>query len=168
MFFPRLEARLRSGLRLVQVREKNLAHGALKTFAQKVLALARVHGARVLVNSDVDVAREIGADGVHLTAAQLRSGAARPELPWCGASCHSSAELRRAEEFGADFVVLGPVRPTPSHPNAVPLGWEGFREIAAGAALPVYALGGIAARDLEQARSCGAHGIAMVRGAWEA
>jgi 8-oxo-dGTP diphosphatase len=63
--------------------------------------------------------------------------------------------------------VLGPVHPTPSHPHAVPLGWDRFRELAAGASVPVYALGGVLSRDLEQALSCGAHGIAMVRGAWE-
>jgi 8-oxo-dGTP diphosphatase len=164
-FFPRLEARLKDGLGLVQLREKNLSREALKALAVRVLALARAEGARVLVNSDIELAREIGADGVHLTSAQL--GGERPDLPWCGASCHSAEELRRAEAIGADFAVLGPVRATPSHPGSVPLGWERFREIVAGAAIPVYALGGMRARDLEEAKSRGAHGLAMVRGAWE-
>ena len=165
-FLSKLEARLRRGLKLVQIREKTLAPAVVAEFARRVTALARAHGAKVLVNSDAELAREIGADGVHLTAEQLRAARNRPDLPWCGASCHSTEELRRAEALGADLVVLGPVRATPSHPDAVPLGWERFREIAAGAAVPVYALGGIVARDLEQAMSCGAHGIAMVRGAW--
>jgi|SRR5690242_11328753 len=165
VFFPLLEARLRSGLRLVQVREKNLAREALTRIAGRVLALARAYGAKVLVNSDVELAREIGADGVHLAASQLDGS--RPDLSWCGASCHSTEELRRAEALGADFAVLGPVRATPSHPDASPLGWTRFGEIAAGASVPVYALGGIVPRDLEQAMSRGAHGIAMVRGAWE-
>jgi 8-oxo-dGTP diphosphatase len=165
VFLSRLEGRLRGGLRLVQVREKSLARDALRRFAERVLVLARAHGAKVLVNSDVDLAREIGADGVHLTAAQLQGS--RPDIPWCGASCHSREELRRAEDLGADFAVLGPVRSTPSHPGSVPLGWDGFREIGAGSSIPVYALGGVVPRDLEQARSCGAHGLAMVRGAWE-
>lgn len=164
-FFSRLEERLKSGLRLVQVRQKTLARDALKQFADRVLVLARAHGAKMLVNSDVDLAREIGADGVHLTAAQLQSP--RPDVPWCGASCHSVQELRRAEALGADFAVLGPVRATPSHPDSIPLGWERFKEIAGGASIPVYALGGVLPRDLEQAKSCGAHGLAMVRGAWE-
>jgi 8-oxo-dGTP diphosphatase len=166
-FFSRLEARLRGGLRLVQVREKNLPRDTLKGFAQRVLALARAHGAKVLLNSDVELARAIGADGVHLTAAQLLGATGRPNLAWCGASCHSVEELRRAGDLGVDLVVLGPVRATPSHPGAVPLGWDRFREIAAGASIPVYALGGVLPRDLEKARSCGAHGLAMVRGAWE-
>jgi len=165
-FLSRLEARLRGGLKLIQVREKALGHQAAEEFARRVTALAHAHGAKVLVNSDAALAREVGADGVHLTAEQLRSASAGPDFPWCGASCHSIEELRRAEALGIDFVVLGPVRATPSHPNAVSLGWERFREIAAGAAMPVYALGGIVPRDLEQALSCGAHGIAMVRGSW--
>ena len=164
-FFPRLEARLKDGLRLVQLREKSLSRDALKALAVRVLALARGHGAKLLLNSDIELAREIGADGVHLTAVQL--GGARPDLPWCGASCHSAEELRRAEALGADFAVLGPVRATPSHPDSAPLGWDRFREIAAGAAIPVYALGGVRTRDLEEAKSRGAHGLAMVRGAWE-
>jgi 8-oxo-dGTP diphosphatase len=164
-FFPRLESRLRGGLRLVQVREKKLARDAVRAIARRVIGLARPHGARVLVNADVELAREIGADGVHLTAAQL--GGARPDVPWCGASCHSAEELRRAEALDADFAVLGPVRATPSHPDAAPLGWDRFRSVAAGASIPVYALGGVAPRDMEHARSLGAHGLAMVRGAWE-
>ena len=167
VFFARLEARLRNGLGLVQVREKSLTGDALKAFAQRVLALARPHGAKVLLNYDTELARRIGADGVHLTAAQLLRAAARPEVSWCGASCHSPEELRRAETLGADFAVLSPVRATPSHAGVAPLGWERFRQIAAGASIPVYALGGVMPCDLERARSCGAHGLSMVRGAWE-
>ena len=165
-FLSRLEARLRGGLKLVQVREKTLAPRTAAEFAQRVVALAHAHGAKVLLNSDSALARKIVADGVHLTAEQLRNATARPDFPLCGASCHSSEELQRAEALRVDFAVLGPVRATPSHPDAVPLGWERFREIAADAAVPVYALGGIVPRDLEQALSCGAHGIAMVRGSW--
>jgi 8-oxo-dGTP diphosphatase len=167
VFFSRLKARLRNGLGLVQVREKSLSGDALEAFALRVLALARGHGAKVLVNHDIELARRIGADGVHLTAAQLLGAAMRPEVPWCGASCHSSEELRSAEALGADFAVLGPVLATPSHPDATPLGWQRFRQIAAGASIPVYALGGVVPGDLEQARSCGAHGLSMVRGAWD-
>lgn len=166
-FLERLEARLRAGLKLVQVREKTLDRDVLKEFARHAVALARAHGAKILVNADVTLAREIGADGVHLTAEQLRAASGRPDSPWCGASCHSSEELRSAEALAVDFVVLGPVRATPSHPRAVPLGWERFREITAGAAVPVYALGGMVPPDMERALGCGAHGLAMVRGAWE-
>lgn len=165
-FLARLQARLRAGLRLIQLREKGWTREALGDLARRVVALARPHGALVLVNADAELARATGADGVHLSAAELRAASARPNLPWCGASVHSTEELRLAEALGVDFVVLGPVHRTPSHPDAAPLGWERFREIAAGAALPVFALGGIEPADLDAAMSLGAHGIAMMRAAW--
>lgn len=166
VFFPRLERRLTEGLKLIQVREKEMPPARLRDFAARVLTMARRYGARVLVNADVELARALGADGVHLTSAQLRALTSRPEVSCCGASCHSAGELRLAERLGADFAVLGPVRATPTHPGAAPLGWEGFRAISEGAAIPVYALGGMRPRDREEALASGAHGIAMVRGAW--
>jgi 8-oxo-dGTP diphosphatase len=84
----------------------------------------------------------------------------------CAASCHDEAELARAVELGVDFVVLGPVLPTPSHASARPLGWTRFEELARGMPLPVYALGGLVRADLEQAMRRGAHGVALRRGAW--
>jgi len=165
-FFARLETRLRAGLRMIQVREKSLTREETREFARRVIALARPYGARVLVNADIALAHMVGADGVHLTAEQLRATTGRPDLEWCGASCHSAEELRLAEAMGADLVVLGPVRPTPSHADAKLLGWQRFRELASRAALPIYALGGMQPEDVEMAMSCGAHGIAMMRGAW--
>lgn len=166
-FLALLEARLRAGLRQVQIRERTLEGLSLEDFSRRVVALSHAHGARVLVNSDAALAKRVEADGVHLTAAQLRAMPFRPESPWCGASCHSSEELSRAELLGVDFAVLGPVQATPSHPDASPLGWQKFREIVDGAAIPVYALGGMNRQDLDQAMRCGAHGIAMVRGSWQ-
>jgi len=134
-----LEARsaLQSGLKLVQVREKKLGRGELKGLARRVLELARAHGAKVLLNSDVDLAREIGADGVHLTAAQLEGS--RPDLPWCGGVVSFAAELRRAEALGADLAVLGPVARRPrTRTRSARLG--SVPEGAAGASIPVYAL----------------------------
>ena len=166
VFLSRLEARLRQGLRLLQLREKSMDVTALEPLAEKVLALARIHGARVLINGDVDLARRIGAHGVHFSAAQLMGLPLRPELAWCAASCHNAAEIRRAEELGLDFIVLGPVLDTPSHPGMKTLGWDGFVSLAHSAALPVYAIGGLSLHELDIARNHGAHGVAMIRGSW--
>ncbi len=65
------------------------------------------------------------ADGVHLTAKQLRNISQRPHFDLVGASCDNTEELRKAEQLGVDFAVLGPVLPTPTHPDAVLLGWAG-------------------------------------------
>jgi 8-oxo-dGTP diphosphatase len=165
-FLAALGARLAAGLRLVQVREKAMARERLAALALRVVATARPYGAIVLVNGDAALARAAGADGVHLTARQLADATARPDCEWVGASCHDAGALRRAEALGADFAVVGPVAATPTHPGVPTLGWEGFEAIARNASIPVFALGGVRRDDLERAWSCGAHGVAMIRGAW--
>ncbi len=165
-FMRRLEAALNRGLRLVQLREKNYTREALRELALKMLPLIREHDARLLINTDVELCIEIGADGVQLTGAQLAQLDARPDVDWCAASCHNAAELRRAEELGCDFALLSPVLATQSHPGAPHLGWENFAAIAAGSSIPVYALGGLQLGDMETAWQHGAHGIALLRQAW--
>lgn len=165
-FLARLDRALAGGLRMVQVREKAMAEAGLLRLAREVVRRAHAGRARVLVNGSPEVAREAGADGVHLTSEQLRKLDRRPRLEWVGASCHDAGELVRARELGADFAVLGPVRPTPSHPGARGTGWEGLAALLEDCPLPVYALGGLEPADLETARSCGAHGISMMRRAW--
>ncbi|MDD2702285.1 MAG: thiamine phosphate synthase, partial [Sideroxydans sp.] len=109
---------------------------------------------------------EVGAHGVQLTSAQLQSLHERPPLDWCGASCHSVDELRRAEQLGCDFALLSPVQATRSHPGLPPLGWARFAEWVDGASIPVYALGGLTREDRQTAWQHGAHGIALLRQAW--
>jgi 8-oxo-dGTP diphosphatase len=155
----RIRERLEGGLKLVQVRDKDLPRR--EKFARAVLRLARPRGAKVLMNGGPDI-----ADGVHYTAAQLMRLAKRPGAGLAAASCHSAAELQRAMSLELDFAVLGPVKPTPSHPGAATLGWDGFTRIARGACIPVYAIGGVRLGDLESAWRAGAHGVAMVSGAW--
>ncbi len=165
-FMRRLEVALNNGLRLVQLREKNYSREALRALAWRMLPLLRTHGAKQIINADIELAQEIAADGVQLTGAQLQQLHQRPGVDWCAASCHSAAELRRAEQLGCDFALLSPVLPTRSHPGAPHLGWEKFAEIAAGSAIPVYALGGLTPSDMATAWQHGAHGIALLRQAW--
>jgi 8-oxo-dGTP diphosphatase len=165
-FMVRLEESLRHGLRLIQVREKQMAETELRGFASAVAALAHAHGARVVVNGGADIAKQAGADGVHLTSARLMAAATRPDCEWCGASCHNAAELERARELKMDFVVLGPVAATPTHPQATLLGWAEFSRLIRDYPLPVYALGGLRADELERAWRCGAHGVSLLRDAW--
>jgi 8-oxo-dGTP diphosphatase len=165
-FVAALERRLGEGLRLVQLREKAMPRERLARLAARVVRLVRDAGGIVLVSDDETLAREAGAHGVHLTAARLAVIEGRPPFEQVGASIHSGAELRGAERLGIDFAVLGPVHPTPTHPGASPLGWEGFERIARDAAIPVFGIGGLAPGDLERAWMHGAHGLAMIRGAW--
>lgn len=165
-FLVRLEAALACGLKLVQLREKGLTPAQFALLARKVVAAAHRHGARVLINEEPDTAARLGADGVHLDSRRLMALGARPALPWCGASCHTREELAHAARLELDYVVLGPVLPTLTHPGAATLGWEGFAALVRNYPLPVYAIGGMAPALMETAWRHGAHGIAMLRRVW--
>jgi 8-oxo-dGTP diphosphatase len=165
-FLAALRRRLAAGLRLVQLREKTMPRDRHARLAREVVGLVRDAGGVVLVNGDEALARESGAHGVHLTAAQLGAATARPALAYVGASIHGADELRRAEALALDLAVLGPVAATPTHPHAAMLGWDGFERIARDSGIPVFAIGGLGHGDLEHAWAHGAHGVAMIRGAW--
>lgn len=165
-FLASLELALSRGLRLLQIREKTLPHEAMLEVAARAAALARTHGAVVVLNAEPALAASLCMHGVHLTSSALMSAEARPNIDLVGASCHGAEELDRAAELGLDFVVLGPVAPTASHPSAPTLGWEKFAALIKGYALPVYALGGLGPEDLERAWEVGAHGVAAIRAAW--
>lgn len=159
-----IESSFQQGSRLLQVREHVMIKDELRVFAHKVVGLAHRHGAKVLMNNDMVLSREIGMDGVHFSSVQLMDLSSRPDINLCGASCHNAEELFHAEQLGMDFVVLGPVLPTLSHPGAAPLGWRKFAALIHDFSLPVYALGGLCLEDLTTSWEHGGHGIAMLRG----
>lgn len=161
-----LEAALARGLRLVQLREPDLAAPDRADFFRRAVALCHGAGAEALVNGTAEEARAAAADGVHLPARALMAAEARPDFEWVAASCHDAAELARAAALGLDFAVLGPVRPTASHPGAPGMGWARFAELAGRSPLPIYALGGLGEADRGAALAAGAQGIAAIRAAW--
>jgi 8-oxo-dGTP diphosphatase len=167
--FPALlERALRAGARLIQLREPHLSPAEYEAYAKQMAGLCHRYGAKLLLNADPEWVSVCGADGVHLNSRRLRVWQKRPlgNEFWIGASCHNAEELNQAANVGADFAVLSPVAQTASHPDAVPLGWEAFSRLCAGAALPVYALGGMRAQDRGRAHRAGAWGLAMVSEIW--
>jgi 8-oxo-dGTP diphosphatase len=165
-FLARLRAALEQGLRLLQVRDKELAEAERLNLARKVVQCARPYGAKVLVNGSPELARQAGADGLHLGSGALASLGSRPDFEWVGASCHNPEELARAAEL-ADFALLSPVLPTASHPGEPTLGWPRFAQWAAASPIPVFALGGQSTATLNDALAHGGQGIAMLREVWK-
>ncbi len=167
-FLVRLERCLQRGVRLVQLRAKQLSEGDFGTLAERVVALVHRYGAQILLNAAPESVRALGADGVHLSGERLRSLAHRPLPPpyWVAASCHDEEELALASGIGVDFALLSPVLPTATHPEAGALGWARFRALVERVNFPVYALGGMAERHLPVAKAQGAQGIAAIRGIW--
>ncbi len=159
-----LETILNKGIKLIQARLKTLSVGAVEAFLEQAYPLCKAGNAWLLLNSSVDNAEGFDVDGLHLTSADLLACERRPENKlWIAASCHNIVELRHAENIGVDFVVLAPVLPTPTHPDAEVLGWDQFAKLVANTNLPVYALGGLSADDLLAAQKAGAQGIAGIR-----
>ena len=165
-FVNRVRGALEAGVRLIQVREPEFAPPRRDALARQIIDLAIPYGARVLLNGSEEDARRLGCAGVHWTARSLGAATARPRNLIVGASVHTHDELMHACALDVDFAVLGPVRATPTHPDARALGFDGFAAAAAGTRVPVFALGGMRPDDLDTALAHGAHGIAMRRYAW--
>ena len=167
-FLQQLAQALDSGVKLLELRSKHLPPEHLRTLATRAQQGASSASAQLLLNGNIALARELGMAGVHLPAAELLRCDARP-LPadrWVAASCHDERELAHAAAIGVDFAVLGPVLPTPTHPQAAALGWPRFSELCGAAQIPVYALGGLAASDHAQAVAAGGQGIAGISAFW--
>ena len=160
-----LAGRVHTEALLVQVREKGMEAQKVQHLLSRALARTDPFGSRVVVNSDNGTYPQSG--GAHLTAAALMAATRRPEAGLVGASCHDERELDQAAALGLDYVVVGPVKATASHPGAVPLGWERFEALVRDRPMPAYAIGGLARADLAEAKRRGAHGVALLGRAFE-
>jgi len=170
-FLRRVERLIAGGVRLLCLRCPDLEPGTYRALATAVLARARPAGMQVLLHGAADwlteLAAELGA-GRHLPARAV-AGLDRRRLPagtWCAASCHDATELAQAARIGCDFAVLSPVAVTASHPERPPLGWARFAALVDGAALPVFALGGMQPELARAAREHGGQGVAVMRNVW--
>jgi thiamine-phosphate pyrophosphorylase len=156
-----------SGVDFLQLREKDLSARALLQLAITVKQLPNPRSTRILMNDRLDIALAADLDGVHLRAhsispQQLRQ-LTKPSF-LVAVSCHSPTEAKIAEEEGADFVVLGPIFPTPSKLSfGTPLGITAIQEAARVVRIPVLALGGVNEQNQELCREAGATGIAGIR-----
>lgn len=167
-FMENLEAALKMGIKLVQLRAPDMDQAAYANLARAVLDRCRAHGARMLVNAEPQWAMRLGADGVHVNSTRLLCLRTRP-LPtdyMLSVACHDPRELALANKIHADLALVSPVRATPSHPVAKSMGWPGFRALCEQAMMPVYALGGMSPRDLSRVRRGGGQGIAAIRSLW--
>jgi 8-oxo-dGTP diphosphatase len=168
-WLARLSQAIEQGERLLQLRLPRWPVDGVRDLANALLPCVRRHGASLLLNGDIDGARQLGVGiGVQLKASQLDELSRRP-LPHSqlvGVSCHDHAELAQASRLQADFATLSPVAATATHPDASPLGWSHFAQLVDTAALPVYALGGMTREHAHQARNVGGQGVAGIGGFW--
>jgi len=167
-FFLALNRSFISGVKLLQLRAKNLNIDEYIHLAIKVADKCRKEGARLILNAHPDILDIIDVDGIHLTSISLFDHSERPITTdkLLSASCHNEKEIAQAAKLEVDFAVISPVLLTQSHPDLETLGWNRFRELADIAPFPVYALGGMATSHINMATSFGAQGIAGISGLW--
>jgi thiamine-phosphate pyrophosphorylase len=171
LLLDKIQAAARAGVDWIQIREKDLSGREL----MELVCSAMRHvpsSCRILVNDRFDVACAAGAGGVHLgeqsvPVADTKRFVKERKLPRgfvVGVSTHSLEAARVAETNGADYIVFGPIFPTPSKlAYGWPQGVEKLAEVSRAASIPVLAIGGITAQNAQACASAGATGIAAIR-----
>ncbi|WP_404368512.1 Nudix family hydrolase [Marinobacter sp.] len=152
---------------LVLLRAPWLAPADYAAMAGQARDLCRQSGAGLMLHGGRAEPAGHGFVGCHLPWALASKLVSRP-LPaeqWLAVSCHSEHQIAHAVALGADFVTVGPVQETVSHPGATPLGWQGLQQLVQGAPVPVYGLGGLGMEHLARAKDTGAQGVSGI-GAW--
>jgi thiamine-phosphate pyrophosphorylase len=155
-----LEAAVRGGVDLVQLREKTLADAALLPVLEEARSITRRLGVPLVVNDRPDLAVLVGADYVHVGQDDMPTAVARRFGLPVGQSTHSAAELDRAE---ADYIGVGPVHATPTKEGRPAVGLELVRYAAEHARVPWFAIGGIDAGNIGDVVAAGATRVAVVR-----
>jgi thiamine-phosphate pyrophosphorylase len=151
----------------LHARARDASGAVLASGAQRLLALARPPEAGVFVNGRPDIAAALGANGVQLAKDDLSPADARRVLRqgWIGRSVHSFEEAQMAVNQGADFLVVGSIYETVSHPGQPAVGL-GLVSAAAGLGRPVIAIGGITPERAHAVRDAGAYGVAAISALW--
>jgi len=165
-FFEKLEELMVAGVRMVQLREKDLPAQQLYEMAQRLRDITLRYRCLLLINDRVDIALAVDADGVHLRSNSLSPAVARTLLgsnKLIGVSTHSAQEITSASEQGADFVTYGPVFYTPSKASyGAPKGLVELQGSCRSSSLPIFALGGISVTNTPAIMTTGTHGIAVI------
>lgn len=167
-FMMRLETAINMGIKLVQcriTREQLIEIGQdkIKIIIESAASLCKDNAVLFILNCPVEIDN---ISNIHLNSKKLMASKQRPVCSLLSASCHNADELLKAGELGVDFVYLSPVEVTASHPEAIPLGWDRFRDLIEDINIPVYALGGVSEKHLIDAWDAGAQGVAGIGCFW--
>jgi thiamine-phosphate pyrophosphorylase len=160
-----LEAAIRGGVDLVQIRDKELPDGPLLAGLERARDVTRRFGVPLVVNDRADLAVLCGADFVHVGQDDIPVAQARRFGVGIGLSTHAAHEIRSAS---ADYIAVGPVYPTPTKAGRLAVGLELVRYAAEHARVPWFAIGGIDAAKAAEVVAAGATRIAVVRAIGEA
>lgn len=166
-FYACIEEAIKGGVKIVQLREKNISTKDFYEKALKVKEICKNYGALFIINDRLDIAQAIGADGVHLGQSDIPIEKAREILKdkfLIGATARNVEEAKRAELLGADYIGSGTIFGTSTKDNAKKLGMEELKKIVASVKIPVFAIGGININNVSSLKNIGLQGICAVSG----
>ena len=163
--YEQVEAAIRGGATFVQLREKKLDQESFLAEAREIQALCRRRGVPFVINDNVEIAREIGADGVHVGQSDMKARDVRSILGQdkiIGVSAQTVEQALLAQEQGADYLGVGAVFPTGSKDDAVEVDHQVLARICQAVDIPVIAIGGITADNVVSLKGSGICGIAVI------
>ena len=165
--YEQVEKALKGGATMVQLREKNLDEETFVQEAEEIMELCHRYQVPFIVNDNVELAKRIGADGVHIGQADMELEQARKLLgadAIIGVTAKTIQQAKAAEEGGADYLGSGAVFGSSTKPDAKPMDHALLQEICGSVEIPVVAIGGISAANVMQLKGRGMAGVAVVSG----
>ena len=163
--YQQVEKALKGGVTFLQLREKNLDEEDFMKEARKIKALCKKYKVPLIINDNVEIAREIDADGVHVGQSDMEAGDVRAKLgpdKIIGVSAQTVEQAILAEKHGADYLGVGAVFPTGSKDDADDVSYETLKAICEAVSIPVIAIGGITQENVKELAGSGICGIAVI------
>lgn len=162
---------LEGGIDILQLRAKSLAPVFIRNLAGQLAPLCREAGVPFIINDHAEIARMVDADGIHVGQDDLSLAEARRiagENKIVGRSTHSLVQAQTALAEGADYIGFGPIFPTPTKPDYVPIGLQDIFEAHQCVPIPIFCIGGIKRENLHTLIQSGARRVVIVSGILQA
>ena len=166
-FYSCIEEAIESGVKIVQLREKNLSSKDFYEKALKVKEICKSYEVLFIINDRLDIAQAVEADGVHLGQSDMPIEKAREILKdkfLIGATARNIEEAKKAELLGADYIGSGAIFGTSTKDNAKKLEMEDLKKIVNSVKIPVFAIGGININNVSMLKNIGLQGVCSVSG----
>lgn len=163
--YEQVESAIKGGATCIQLREKHLAEAAFLEEAIAMRTLCSTYHVPLIINDNVNVALQCGADGVHVGQKDLKAGAVRAivgEKMMVGVSVRTVEQAFAAQAAGADYLGVGAVFTTTTKLDTEAVSYETLKEICSAVRIPVVAIGGIHKNNISQLSGAGVDGVALV------
>lgn len=164
-FLEQIEEALKSGITMLQLREKDASSAQLAEVAKDVLKLCKKYNVPLIIDDDYETAIKVGADGVHVGIDDKPVSLIRKIAPKhfiIGATAKTIEQAQKAMDDGADYLGVGAVFPSPTKKNAIRITRDDLKKIISSVDIPVVAIGGITLQNIEGVYGCGASGVAVI------